>query len=410
MENEKKAETSARPFEPTRIWNRKFVTILFIYLMVMMGNYMMRPIISNYALSLGASLSVAGVVAGMAFAVATVLRPVSGYLGDRLNKKTSLVIALAAFCVSTYGCALSENIVLVGACCAVQGLALSFQAIGLTSLATLCVPRARIGTAVGWMGIIMTITMAFGPWITSSIAALAGYRASFLLGGVLCTIGLVTTVLFKAPPGAEGRKDIVGDEGASKLKAIVGKAFHLPTVPIAIAGMLALWAPSSISMLLLTVEDTGYLTGAAWYFVVNAAVSLGARPLAGWLSDRTRSAIIAPPLLMLGVIGMIVLINGRDLTSIVICGALMGLGPSSAISVIQAESVRGVDVEHLGRATNTYYLGIDMGGALGAWVGGFLMQLGTPTLMFGFDAFTFVVAAVVVLLAHFARKRRRAQR
>jgi len=268
------------------------------------------------------------------------------------------------------------------------------------------VPRARIGTAMGWMSLNMTVSMAIGPGITASVAAWGGYQASFVLGGILCGIGLIILIFFKAPPGAEGTKgNDEEDVSKSKFAFIVSKAFHLPTVPMAVAAVLAIWAPSSISMLLLTVEGTGYLTGAAWYFPVYAIAALGARPLAGWLSDRSRSAIIAVPLLILGAVGVAVPIFGRDVIAMVVCGVLMGVGAASAASVIQAESVRGVDVEHLGRATNTYYLGVDLGCALGAWAGGFLMQVGTPALMFGFDAFVFVAAAAVVAFAHARRKR-----
>ena len=78
--------------EPTKIWNRDFVYLLLIDLAVMLGNYMMRPIISTYAVELGASLAVAGIVAGLAFAVATLMRPVTGFLSDRLGKKTMFLI------------------------------------------------------------------------------------------------------------------------------------------------------------------------------------------------------------------------------------------------------------------------------------------------------------------------------
>ena len=406
MGNQKETIETGRMEEPQRVWNRKYVTLLIVNLLIMLGNYMLRPIISNYALELGATLSIAGVIAGVAFAVATVLRPVTGYLADRLNKKTSLLIAMIVFVVASLGCAISDSIVLVGIFCAMQGISLSFQAIGVTALVTLCVPRSRIGTAMGWMSLNMTVSMAIGPGITASVAAWGGYQASFVLGGILCGIGLIILIFFKAPPGAEGTKgNDEEDASKSKFASIVSKAFHLPTVPMAVAAVLAIWAPSSISMLLLTVEGTGYLTGAAWYFPVYAIAALGARPLAGWLSDRSRSAIIAVPLLILGAVGVVVPIFGRDVIAMVVCGVLMGVGAASAASVIQAESVRGVDVEHLGRATNTYYLGVDLGCALGAWAGGFLMQVGTPALMFGFDAFVFVAAAAVVAFAYARRKR-----
>ena len=393
--------------EPTKIWNRDFVYLLLIDLAVMLGNYMMRPIISTYAVELGASLAVAGIVAGLAFAVATLMRPITGFLSDRLGKKTMFLIATVAFTAASFGCALANSVVLVGICCAIQGVALSFQAIGLTALVTLSVPRSRIGSAMGWMGIIITITMAVGPGIAASLAEWGGYRASFTFGGTLCAVSFIMLAFFKAPEGARGHQVINENADKSRVAHILKQSFHGPTVPIAMTALMSMWAGSSLSSLLFTIEATGYLTHAVWYFTVYAVVALCVRPLAGWASDRTQSATVAAPLLLLGAAGMVVLVFGHGAAAVIIAGVCMGAGQASALSVVQAESVRGVDAAHLGRATNTYYLGVDLGAALGTWVGGILMQVGTPALMFGFNAFTCITAASAVIALHFAKKRRR---
>ena len=402
-----------QPFEPTRMWNRKFVALIVIDMIVIVGNFMLRPIIAAYAVELGATLAVAGVVSAMSWLVATLLRPATGYFADRLNKKTSFLIATIASALSAFGCALSDSVVLVGVFTAVGGVSMSFQAIALTSLVALCVPQSRVGAGVGWMGIVMNVSMAIGPVAAANVAVWGGYRLSFAVGGILCTIGMAMLFFFKAPPGAEGIKggnahaqNETGAGARSRLAGILSQAFYGPTVIIAIAALLVVWSGNALSTLLMTVEGMGYLTHATLYYVLYAVLGMASRPIAGWLSDRVRSPIVAVPLILVGACGMIALVFGHDLTAIVICGVCMGLGQASAISVVMAESVRGVDPEHLGRATNTYFTGVDLSGALATWVGGILIQVGTPALMFGFNAFTCVAAALLIVAICASRKRR----
>lgn len=417
MGQEKTTGAAAKPFEPTRVWNRKFVALLIIDMVAITGNFMVRPVIAAYAVELGATFAVAGIVSGMSWAVATLLRPATGYFSDRLNKKTSFAIASVASTLSAFGCAASDSVVLVGVFVAVGGISMSFQAIALTSLTALCVPRDRIGSGVGWMGIVMNVSMAAGPAAAAAVAGWGGYRMSFAAGGILCVAGLVMLIFFKAPAGAEGIKGRQADaEGTtegerrsgSRIGHILSQAFHGPTVIVAFAGVLVVWSGNSLSTLLFTVEDMGYLTHATLYYILYAALGIASRPLAGWLSDKTRSAIPAVPLMILGACGMLALVFGHGIEAIIICGVCMGIGQASATSVVMAESVRGVDSEHLGRATNTYFMGVDLGGALATWVGGLLIQVGTPALMFGFDAFTCIACAALVVVITVIRKRQQA--
>ena len=400
-----------RPGEPTRVWNRKFVALLIIDMVAITGNFMVRPVIAAYAVELGATFAVAGIVSGMSWAVATLLRPATGYFSDRLNKKTSFAIASVASTLSAFGCAMSDSVVLVGVFVAVGGISMSFQAIALTSLTALCVPRDRIGSGVGWMGIVMNVSMAAGPAAAAAVAEWGGYRMSFAAGGILCAAGLVMLIFFKAPAGSEGMKGkqpAVVQRSGSRIGRILSQAFHGPTVIIAFAGVLVVWSGNSLSTLLFTVEDMGYLTHATLYYILYAALGIAARPLAGWLSDKVGSALPATPLMILGACGMLALVFGHGLVAIIICGVCMGIGQASATSVVMAESVRGVDSEHLGRATNTYFTGVDLGGALATWVGGLLIQVGTPALMFGFNAFTCLACAALVVFICVVRKRKKA--
>ena len=83
-----------------RLWNRRFAKLLCIETMLQFGLYLTRPIISSYAVSLGASFAVAGFLAGLLATAALAVRPVSGVVSDRLSKKGLLVVSCALFAIS----------------------------------------------------------------------------------------------------------------------------------------------------------------------------------------------------------------------------------------------------------------------------------------------------------------------
>lgn len=85
------------------------------------------------------------------------------------------------------------------------------------------------------------------------------------------------------------------------------------------------------------------------------------------------------------------------ITGIVVAGICMGLGQGSAYSAIQAESVRNVPYDQLGRAANTFYIGPDLGMGLGPVVSGFILQTWGIAPAFLFCAFLIIVSLVILL-------------
>ena len=182
-----------------RLWNRRFAKLLCIETMLQFGLYLTRPIISSYAVSLGASLAVAGFLAGLLATAALAIRPVSGVVSDRLSKKGLLVVSCALFAVSAMGCAAFRSLPLLGAFLALQGFSFAFKSTIVVSLASLVVPQAKVGAGVGWLGLAYTFACAAAPAVGSVVGAAWGYPATFAVSGALLSVGLVLAVSFKAP-------------------------------------------------------------------------------------------------------------------------------------------------------------------------------------------------------------------
>ncbi len=77
---------------PTKVWNRRFVHLLLIEWSLQFGIYATTPIASNYAVSIGAAIGIAGFIAGLNSTVSLCMRPFTGWIIDNLAKKSLLIL------------------------------------------------------------------------------------------------------------------------------------------------------------------------------------------------------------------------------------------------------------------------------------------------------------------------------
>lgn len=528
--------------EPKRLWNRRFVQLLLIEALLQMGGFLTRSIIANYAVDLGASVPVAGFLAGMLATAALAIRPVSGAISDKLSKKTLLTVSCGLFAAGAFGCALVRSVPLMGACLALQGFAFAFKSAIVISLVPLVVPARYTGTGVGWMGLAYTVAIALGPAIGLEVGVVLGYPATFALSGAILLGALVLAALFKAPPetaGAAARADaakaagagdadaagaaetagadaagagveagalpaaagagavgagLAGAAGAVGADAAVGAAvevdsglaaaaagavgagsagaagaagvdsagaavaarvdtarvasapavagsvagreeaalegrlasdrgsgasadarlasatagarrrgpslralFYLPVIPLAVVGGTLMVSQGVTSSFILLAGEMRGIEAVSLYFVFYSIANLGARPLAGRASDAWGVRRVAPPMMLVAALGMLALAFVPSVAGVALGGVCMGLGQGSAYAAIQAESVRGVPADQLGRSANTYFIGPDLGMGLGPVAGGAVLQAWGPAAMFVFNALTILLALALFL-------------
>lgn len=397
-----------------KLWTAKFVQLLFIESMLQFGMYLTRPIISSYAISLGASMAVAGFLAGMLATAALAIRPISGTISDKLSKRSLLVVSCGLFAVSALGCALCCSIELLGLFLALQGFAFAFKSTIVISLASLVVPKARVGAGVGLLGLAYTVSCAIGPAVGTTIGKAFGYSAVFATSCALLSLGFALALLFRVPHKRQALHMEVSSSQDAKNTAIeqvekslcenldtpraISKYLYLPALPLSIIAGFLMIAQGVTSSFILVVGEARGIEGASLYFLFYSLATLAARPLAGKASDAFGVGAVATPMMMIAGIGMIAAAFVDSLSGIAIAGVSMGVGQGSAYCAIQAESVRGVPESQLGRAANTFYIGPDLCMGLGPVAGGFILQVAGPTFMFLFNAIAVFTALLLFVV------------
>lgn len=384
---------------PAKLWNKRFVQLVLIESLFQFGAYLTNPIVSGYAVALGSTLAVGGILAGLSASMALAARPLTGWLADRIAKKSFLVIAAVLFCISAFGCAFSTSAVLIGVFRIIAGFAFAFRSAAVIALVSLSVPTDRLGTAVGWTGIAQTVSCALGPVAGAMLMGVASYWGSFVAAGVLFAAGLLLCLAFREPEGAQGVRSSCKAFGGSRRLHLSG-FFYGPNARIAlVAGLSIVPHGVAITFILMAGEMRG-IAGASIYFGVYAVTALVAKPLAGRLTDALDTRCVVIPAFLIEVAATVLLACMVSLPWVLAAACCMGLGQASAYSALQAEAVRGVPVHELGRASNTFYVGTDAGMGFGPMLAGAVLQIAGITAMFLLAGMLVLVALVILLMYH----------
>ena len=394
---------------PERLWNRRYVMLLLIEMMMQFGMYLTRPIVSGFAVALGASLAVAGLLSGLNATTSMVMRPITGFLSDVLSKKTVLVFANSFFVVSAIGCALAQSVELVAVFCIVQGVAFAFRTAVLTSMAALSIPSSKVATGIGWLGIAYTLAGAAGPAIGTFVSGAFGYAAVFALSGFLFFVGFLLAVLFKAPPGAQGHRvaptaRVQLENERNSLIAKLKRLIYTPVMPLACIASLLMVAQGTMNSFVILLGNQGEVQGAPLYFLVYSIVVLGARPAAGRVCDKRGLAIVVIPCMTIAITSMVILSLNRSAVAVVVAAAFMGIGQGSAYSSMQAEAVRDVPERKMGRASNTFYIGPDISMGFAPVIGGAIWQTFGVSAMFLFAGLCIAIGLIAFIVLQLTRR------
>ena len=382
-----------------KLWNMRFVHLLLIEAVFQFATYLVNPIISQYVILLGSSLAVGGFVAGLVASSALAVRPFTGWIADRLSKTTLLVLAAALFTAAAFGCALAPSVWLLGLCRVVQGVAFALRSAVVVSLVTVVVSHEYLGRAVGWVGVVTTASCAIAPSVAAGLGASVGYTGCFVIAGVLFAVGLALAVLFKLPRSVRTHHQVLQSSRQQERKHSfrLRDFVYVPAVPYSVMAALS-GVPHGINVsLLLVVGEARSIAGVSLYFTLYALSALVARPLAGRLCDTRGFGVVLAPVLLIELGGVVALVLMQSLAAAALAGVLIGIGQGSAYSALQAEAVRGAQVQELGRASNTFYIGPDINMGMSPFIGGFIMQTWGVAAMYAV-CFGLVSVALILFL------------
>lgn len=364
-----------------RLFSPRFVSLFLIHMLLSAGFYMTMPTLPKYAVSIGMTLTEAGVLTGIFSIAAIFSRPFAGLVADRHSKKWVLFWITVGMMASTVGYSITSSRAGLYAWRIIHGATFAGSSTIQLALAAGVVPEKRRGEGLGYMGMVQVLAMSFAPSLGLWFSERFGYSAMFWLAAGLigCAAAGLLLLRFDEAPGRAARRGVrLRDLFAVELAlfALMGSLFSMSN------GI----TTSYLSML----ADERAIAGVGLFFTVSSVAVLVSKPFSGRLMDRRGIWMIMAPCLAFGAAAMFLIAGARGLWPLLLAAALKGVAQSSGQSALQAECANRSGALRTGVAMSTCYLGNDLGQGLGNALGGAL------SARLGYAAMFAIVGATVL--------------
>lgn len=392
-------ETADKKAPKETLWSLPYILLIVFGTLNSISFFMVNPTVAKYATQIGASLTLAGVIAGLFSITALVARPFSGLIADRVNRKLLLVTATIVMGLAAMGYSIANNIPLFVCFRVVHGLAFAVSGTVSATLVASLIPRSRLSEGIGFYGLCQIFATAIGPSLGVTVGDNFGLKTSFLISGIFLV--LIAFFALKIPmksniiPKSQRKKGIHFEDLIS-----------VKVLPYAVLGGIFSMSNGIISSYLVLLGDNRGIANISIYFTVNALVLLLVRPFAGKLADKKGTGFIVYPAMVFDALALIIIGKATALWMILAAAASKALGQGSGQPTLQAASLKTLPPEKSGVATSTYYIGGDIGQGLGPMIGGAVSDSFGYTAMFGAAACLFAFGMAFFALFTKAQKKK----
>ncbi|UJF24576.1 MFS transporter [Suttonella sp. R2A3] len=173
------------------LWHRAVAILTSIYVLRMLGMFMIFPVFSLYATRLeGATPALVGVALGVYGLTQAMLQIPYGKLSDRFGRRPLIVVGLGLFIVGSVIAAMADSITVMIIGRTIQGMG-AISAVTL-AFATDVVPKERLSTVMaiigGSIGMAFVLSLIIGPLIAHWI----GVDGLFWLIAGMTTLALIS--------------------------------------------------------------------------------------------------------------------------------------------------------------------------------------------------------------------------
>ncbi len=395
----RKQQTDTKETSVSIFRNRQFLLIFVIAFFVYMSSTMLNLTLPKYANDLGATAQAVGLLAGMFQIAALSMRPISGQIVDNENRLTMLRIVLFVVLLSAIGFAASGNYWLLVTFRVVHGLAWGVGSTLFLTIASSCVPSEKMTAGIGIYGLGQVFAQTIAPVFALPIAIKFGYNTLYIGNVLLISLCIVLTLFMTMDHTKKEKRTY-----SYNLKNMI----HLPAMLPATMTAVNAIAKSSVRAFLVIFAASMNIVDIGIFFTIQAITISVTRPILSKLADRygLQNVLIPCQVFMVG--GLIIVSYSSSLAMFLVAAVVLGIGTSGEQPILMSECVSSASIEERGKASNTSYVGVDVGGFIGSNLAGIAVAYVGYRYMYRFFAIPVVVFTIVYIIIHYRRTRREA--
>ncbi|WP_241558898.1 MFS transporter [Oceanobacillus halophilus] len=354
----------------TPLWTRDFIMVSTSNFLLFISFYMLMVTLAVYSVdNFHASQSEAGLASSIFVLGALLIRPIAGKIIETVGKKKLLIIGLALFLVFSLLYFPISDLTILFLIRFVHGFTFGICTTATGTIAADIIPVIRRGEGMGYFATSMNLAMAIGPFLGLIIIQYFPDKTIFVVTTLFAVIALVATLFLQVPKEETKARNI---QKGFQISDYMEKS----TIPIGVLMVVSGFVYSSILTFLTTfAKEINLVDAASFFFVMYAVFLLISRPFTGKLFDlRGENAVIYPSIVLFG-IGLVLLSQSYIGVTLLVAGAVIGIGFGTLQSSAQTVAVNKVPKQRIGLATSTFFVFYDFGIAIGPFLLGFLLSL-----------------------------------
>lgn len=373
-----------------RLITRDVALVMLATFFFMASNMTITPIVAGYGETLGATGAMMGVIAGVMSFVSLFCRPIAGNLSDLVSKRLLVAAGTTLYIVAGVLYCTANSTGMLIAARVVNGLGFACGSVCLATWVSLLLPIRHMGAGMGLYGIVNALAIAVGPALGIRLHQLVGYHLTFIASLVMNVFTLIVVMLVRnggnparRKAGARaGQTDQTGTAGMATVSQTPHQShrshrLHLSNlvepraIPLVVVFMMfAIPYFANQSFLVDYIAARHLAASSDLFFVCYAVALLLMRLTMKDLFDSKgfRFWLIVCSIMMLGALAFLSCMTNDWY----LLGAGIGMAGGYGLmsSVTQAQAVVIAGRERSGMANGTYYMGIDLGMALGPILAG----------------------------------------
>ena len=392
------------------IWTRNYICILLANFLMQISNFSTNTLVSTYASFLGAAPTLMGLMTGMFYGISLAMRPVAGPVQARVDHRKLLILVYVLGCVANAGYALFHSIPMFLLFRVLHGIEYAFFGSLCMTVAADSVPRVKLASGMGVYGMSSSVAQAFAPQLGLSIRAWGmarggedfGYTALFLFSVLMMLLALVPVCSLRT--GSPQRHAEAATAVRDKwYKSIISRN----AIPAAVMVLLIMMSFSIMNSYMVPYGEELGIANIGLFFTVLAGTMLVIRPISGRLSDRFGVQKMLVPSIISFCVAFLVIGSASAMPLILFGALLASFGDGTSNPAAQALSVMLEPREKRAVASNTLYVGMDVGFFVGPLLGGLILDFAGTYRAVLLGGSVPLALALVVLLVTWKRCARR---
>lgn len=385
-------ETKRSPFR-----NPQFLLIFTIAFFVYMSSTMLSQTLPKYANDLGASAQAVGLLSGMFQIAALSMRPISGQIVDNENRLKTLRMVLLGVLVSVIGFTFSKNYWMLIVFRALHGLSWGTGSTLMMTIAASCFPHEEMTAGIGVYGLGQVAAQTIAPTFAIPVALRLGYNILYI-GNVLLILMCLCITFFLHIEAPEHKQ--------RKYSYNLKKMVYLPAALPACMTMVNSIAKASIQAFLVIFAGTMDIINIGIYFTLQAATIFVTRPIISRLADKYSTIKLLIPCEIMTILGLLIISFSHSLPPILIAAIIFGIGISGEQPILMAECIKSAPPDSHGNASNTSYVGTDIGGFIGSNLAGITVAFFGYRSMFRLFTIPVFAMSVIYLLLYLRQSKK----